>query len=106
MITESMDSITRRGRKDESTNGAKHIQGGNFNSVKFSDATYEYFVDILPGKQASQAFCRVQRKTIATAYYTWASTAVVGDGSFGDFRFIATNAAACAALTYNYNVGA
>lgn len=101
-----IDSVSGLPVANRSVNGATEIQGGQFNSVKFSDVTYEYFVDILSGKSASQAFCRVQRRTISTGYYTWASSAVAGDGSYGAFQFIATNAAVCAALTYNYGVAA
>ena len=96
---------TNEGRWDE-TSGAAHVQGAPFNSIKFTDATYEYYVDILPGYRAQDAKCRVQRKTIATGYYTYASSATLNDGSYGAFAFIATSATACAALTYNYGVAA
>lgn len=74
------------------------------NFVKFTDATNEYYVECLPGFAFSAAKCRVNRRTIATDKWTWSSSAVPGDGSYGTFAFIATDASVCAALTYNYGV--
>lgn len=76
------------------TGGVAHTMTGAYAHAEYSDATYVYYGDALPGTALTAATWRVSRKTSATNRIMWA------DGN-GKFDNVFTDLATVAALSFS-----